>query len=66
MCRQTQECGQWTMVRAMNREGVSTWVGRQGELVRDAVLCAARVGGKEEGSRRGVLQVSSQSHGVVV
>ena len=50
-------------------ESVSTWVGSQGELVKDTVLCAAGVGGEEEeeeGSRLGVGQVSCESRGAVV
>ena len=46
---------------------VSTWVGSQGELVRDTALCAVRVGGEEEeGSRWGVGQVSCQLRGAAV
>ena len=41
---------------------ISTWVGSKGDLVRDTVLCAARVGGEEEGSRLGTWQVRSQSY----
>ena len=48
-------------------ESFSTWVGSQGELVRDTVLCAARVDGEEEEvSRWGAGQVSCQSRGAVV
>ena len=48
-------------------KSVSTWVGSQGALVRDTVLCAARVGQEEEeGSRWGAGQVGCQSRRAAV